>query len=183
MKKIFAHASLAIMALTGFSAMAQSSGLQTLVSITGAYCIGVKTMQQAYDNTPLEMQTCSLRKEGQLFMGGLQNWLFTDGNTYTRVQYMPPLMPVGEGYCVTKGAEGQPLTLQKCTKEGEKGFLNPQLFTIYGGQIMASRNGGEFTVVAAGSDASGPIAGSPVTLEKENLKSKAQKFAISPAPI
>ena len=85
MKKLLIQTSLAAMALTGFSAMAQSSGLQTLVSKSGGYCIGVKTMQQAYDNTPLETQVCSQRAEGQLFAGGLQNWLFTAGSNYTRL--------------------------------------------------------------------------------------------------
>lgn len=183
MKNKVVQASLAVIALTSLSAMAQSSGLQTLVSTTGGYCIGVKFMQQAYDNTPLEMQTCSQRTQGQSFLGGLQNWLFTSGNTYTRIQYMPPAMPAGDGYCVTKGAEGQPLTLQKCTKEGEQGFANPQLFTIYGGQIIANHKGDESSLVAAGSEASGPIVGSPVKVEKESLESKAQKFAVKPAPI
>ena len=183
MKKLFLQASMAVLALTGFSAMAQTSALQTLVSKTGEYCIGVKAMQQAYDNTPLEMQACSQRKEGELFAGGLQNWLFTAGNTYTRLQYIPSAMPVGEGYCVTKGTPGQPLTLQKCTKGGETGLLNPQLFLVYGGQIMAVRNGDVLSVVSAGSDATGPIVGSPVKFDKENLQSKAQNFVVKPAPI
>ncbi len=183
MKKILIQTALAAVTLTGFSAMAQSSGLQTLVSKTGGYCIGVKAMQQAYDNTPLEMQVCSKREEGQLFAGGLQNWLFTSGSNYTRLQYMPTLMPSGDGYCATKGAEGQPLTLQKCTKGEEGGFSNNQLFIVYGSDVMANRNGQDLFVVAAGSASAGPIAGSPVKVEKENLKSKAQQWMVKAAPV
>jgi hypothetical protein len=165
--KFFTGTCLLGLALVSTQVMAADPALrlQTIRATSDAnLCIGVSSKSTTYEGAALEVQTCSKREEGQLFPGGLQNWLYVaDAEYNSKILYMPVNQVVGSGFCIDtrNTSAGTAATLTACDQSGK-------LF-VYG---VVTTNLGKETVLQAKTLANGAT----LTWENEVIGRQTQQW-------
>jgi hypothetical protein len=166
---------LSLVSVTASQALAQDEkrALQTIQSAgDSSLCLGVDPKTKTYEGAELQLQQCSKRESGAIFSGGLQNWLlFADMYKPALMQFMPPLLPAGEGFCIDSAVQlGKPVKLTSCDKTKVMYLFNtisPQPF-MSGAMVL---------------EAASLAAGAKVTWAKEVLGKNTQKWLRAAAPV